>query len=53
MSFEQQYRAQPPPVYGGMENEVSVKQGGYTVKERQHGQNPCMQLLRFIRSNYI
>jgi hypothetical protein len=41
-----------------MESEVyidgkSVTQGGYIVKERQRGKNPCMQILRFIRSNFV
>jgi hypothetical protein len=57
MSSEQQYRS-ASPAFNGMESEVyidgkSVTQGGYIVKERQRGKNPCMQILRFIRSNFV
>ena len=46
------YDIQHPPAYNGMEKDISISQGGYVVKERQHGKNPCMQILRSIRSKF-
>jgi hypothetical protein len=60
----QQSRSSPPLDYmdrtpSSMENEVYLAgmpgspkgQRKYTLKQGQHGTNPCKEILRFIRSN--